>query len=125
MITPTQNPHMVRVTVTLDPIDVALLDRLASLEGLNRSAELRSLLVQIRPMIRQTVEAFEAANRSRDTLSAAAAGASISAMQELLPEAERLQNAYLGVLARLEGLAAVSGIENDDEAPASNTGATT
>lgn len=120
--------NMMRVTVTLDPIDVDLLDRLAKLEGQNRSAELRSLLIQLRPMLRQTVAAFETAVRHRESLEAAAAGASISALQEIVPEAERLQNAYMGILARLEGLAAASGNPKDDgpdDAPASNTGATT
>lgn len=118
MITPA---HMVRVTVTLDPVDVDLLDRLGRLEGLNRSAELRSILGQLRPMLRQTVEAFEAASRVRDMLTD---GTKVSELETLLPEAQRVQDAYLGFLARLEGAAAVAGIEMPLEAPASNTGAT-
>lgn len=125
MITP---QNLSRVTVTLDPIDVDLLDRLGRLEGRNRSAELRSILAQMRPMIRQTVEAFEAASKARDMLTDQAKTSTVSQLETLLPEAQRVQDAYLGFLARLEGAATVAGIEfplsDDDDAPASNTGAT-
>jgi hypothetical protein len=111
-----------RVTVTLDPVDVQLLDRLAALEGLNRSAELRSILAQLRPMLRQTVEAFEAALAARDMLSRSAQEANISRMQELLPEAQRVADSYLGFLARIEGEAAVAASLRDDDPRPSNHG---
>lgn len=106
MITLVQDDKLVRVTVTLDAVDVALLDRLAALEGLNRSAELRGMLAQLRPVLRATVEAFEAAARQRSQFDAAAAELEISKLQQMLPELERMQEAYLGGMARLEGLAA-------------------
>ena len=104
MITPERN--MARVTMTLDPIDVDLLDRLAVLEGSNRSAELRSILVHLRPMVQATVAAFEAAMRTRTELGLAAAQASALELQELVPEVERLQAFMVGSMARLEGAAA-------------------
>lgn len=121
MITPEENK--VRVTVTLDPVDVELLDRLAALEGLNRSAELRSLLAQVRPMLRQTVEAFEAALAARELLTTEAAQTSVSQMQKMLPEAQRVQDAYLGFLARLEGEAAAA-LASADPRPSSHGGHT-
>ena len=111
MITPAEN--MVRVTVTLDPVDVDLLDRLGRLEGLNRSAEIRSILTQMRPMLRQTVEAFEAAASARDLLTAVASAAQVSQLQQLLPEVQRVQDAYLGFMARLEGESAAAEAASD------------
>lgn len=113
---------LIRVTVTLEAADVELLDRLAELEGLNRSAELRGLLAQLRPMIRQTVEAFSAAHRYRETLDRAAADVPIGQLEELLPEVERLQAAYLGALARIEGLAAASAAHAGEDPRPSNHG---
>lgn len=121
MITPTKS-NMMRVTVTLDPEDVDLLDRLAVLEGQNRSYELRTLLEQLRPTLWATVLAFEAAKKQRDELDQAAAKATLSQLQAMQPEAERMQTAYLGAMAKLEGL--MTATEGDDPAPASNTGAT-
>lgn len=97
---------VMRVTLTLDPVDVELLDRLAELEGSNRSAELRSMLGQLRPMLRQIVEALEAAMRTRDEFALEAGKVALSEFGELLPEVDRVQNAMLGALARLEGSAA-------------------
>ncbi len=121
----THNRNLTRVTLTLDPVDVELLDRLAALEGLNRSAELRSMLGQLRPVLRATVEAFEAATRQRDALEAAAGQVEISKLQQLMPEAERISGAYLGALARIEGLSAAEAARDDDADPRpSNTGVT-
>ena len=117
-----QNPeNMYRVTVTLDPRDVDLLDRLGALEGTSRSAQLRSVLEQLRPVLTATVTAFEAAGRQRDALEAAASLVEVSKLQRLIPEAEKLNSAFLGVLSRIEGMAAA---DAEPEAPASNTGAT-
>lgn len=110
-----------RVSVTLDPIDVDLIDRLARLERLNRSEELRSILIQLRPMLQATVSAFETAEAQRDILSQKAAEMSISSLEALLPEVEKLGDFYLGIMSRLEGAAAASAA---GAAPASNTGAT-
>lgn len=96
-----------RVTLALDPVDVDLLDRLATLEGSNRSAELRSMLRDLRPMLQQVVEALEAALRTRDEFSQAAGAVAAAELLELVPEVQRLQNVMLGSLARMEGAAAV------------------
>lgn len=121
-------PHhrnLVRVSLTLDPIDVDLLDRLGKLEGLNRSAELRGMLAQLRPMLRQTVEAFEAASAARDMLTAEAAEVKVSELEQLLPEVQRVQDAYLGFMARLEGeSAAASAAEGLDPRPSNHGGHT-
>lgn len=121
MVTHNEN-GLVRVTVTLDPTDVDLLDRLAALEGLNRSSELRSILSQMRPMLRQTVEAFEAALKARDMLGDTARGSSFGQISALLPEAQRVQDSYLGFLARLEGEAAVAATLGDEDPRRSNHG---
>ena len=119
-----ENPGMKRVTMTLDPIDVDLLDRLAALEGRNRSEELRSILVEVRPMLAATVEAFEAALRQRDAFDQKAREAAVSGLMAVLPEVEALSRQYMGALSRLEGRAAATAAASDDEAPGSNTGAT-
>jgi hypothetical protein len=119
----TQNDNgLVRVTVTLEPVDVDLLDRLAALEGLNRSSELRSLLSQLRPMLRQTVEAFETALKARDMLSESARASTLRHINSLLPEAQRVADSYLGFLARLEGEAAVASSRAAEDPRPSNHG---
>lgn len=123
MVTPN---GIVRVTVALDPADVELLDRLAALEGSNRSAELRGILAHLRPMVRSVVEALEAALRTRDEFARVAGEAAAAELLELVPEAVRVQNAMLGAMARLEGAAAARAIVDDDqddeEPPSSNHG---
>jgi hypothetical protein len=119
----THKRSLVPVTVTLDPIDVDLLDRLAALEGVKRSAELRGILMELRPMLRQTVEAFEAAERARDMLTAEAAQIQVSNLDALLPEVQRVQEAYLGFMARLEGEMAAAE-ELDDPRPSNHGGHT-
>jgi len=122
MITPSRS--LVRVTVTLDAEDVELLDRLAAIEGLNRSAELRSMLGQLRPMLRGSLAAFEAAAQQRDRLDEAAAAALPESLLALLPEVERLQNAYMGAMARIEGAAAAAAATDDDPRPSNHGGHT-
>jgi len=112
-----------RITVTIDPIDLDLLDRLARAEGVNRSQELRSILEGIRPMLIATVDAFEAALRQRDAFDEKAAQMAVQGLQVLLPEVEALQRAYIGAMARIEGAEAAEGAQLEN-APASNTGAT-
>lgn len=116
--------NLIRVSLTLDPVDVDLLDRLGRLEGQNRSAEIRSILEQFRPMLTATVEAFEAAHNQRLQLDEAMSSAALSQIEILMPEAQRLNDAYLGALSRLEGAAAAAEAAAAPEAPASNTGAT-
>ena len=112
-----------RVTVALDPVDVDLLDRLARIEGSNRSAELRSVLRELRPVLQQTVSAFEAALKTRDEFAAkVAAYASATEVQELMPEVERLQSVLLGSLARLEGAAAAREAAAGQDPRSSNHG---
>lgn len=108
---------MTRVTVTLEREDLELLDRLAALEGSNRSAELRSMLASVRPMLKATVDALEAANRTKDTFYQQAAELALGDLTAVLPEVERLHTQYLGALSRLEGAAA-------SRPPSSNTGVT-
>lgn len=124
MIT-SENLGMKRVTMTLDPIDVDLLDRLAALEGRNRSEELRSILIEVRPMLAATVEAFEAALRQRDAFDEKAREAAVSGLLAVLPEVEALSRQYMGAMSRLEGgAAAAAALDGDGQAPGSNTGAT-
>lgn len=124
MIT-SENPGMKRVTMTLDPVDVDLLDRLAALEGRNRSEELRSILTEVRPMLSATVEAFEAALRQRDAFDETARGAAVAGLSALLPEVEALSRQYMGAMSRLEGQAAAAeAIQDDEKPPSSNTGVT-
>lgn len=92
-----------RVTLTLDPVDVELIDRLAALQGINRSEQMREFLANARPMIRQTVETLEAALRSRDDLLVTIGEASLAGLAELMPEVERVQDSVLGAMSRLEG----------------------
>jgi hypothetical protein len=113
----TYNRNLARVTLTLEPVDLDLLDRLAALEGLNRSQELRSIMAQFRPMLRSTVEAFEQALRQREKLSEAAVSASVARLQELAPEVEKMRDSYLGMMARIEGLSAAHAVQEEVEDP--------
>lgn len=117
-----KQPGLVRVTVTLDHVDVDLLDRLARLEQQNRSQELRGILLHLRPMLQSTVESFEAALRQRDKFDQAAAAAAIAGLEELLPEVEELSRRYLGAMARIEGQQAA--MEAPDPRPSNHGGHT-
>lgn len=119
MVTPHRN--LIRVSLTLDPVDVDLLDRLGKLEGRTRSAEVRGILQEFRPMLQATVEAFEAAHEQRLKLDDAMARAAVNQLEAVMPEVEKLQQAYLGALSRIEGAATANAAGT---APASNTGAT-
>lgn len=99
---------MIRVSLTLDPYDVDLLDRLAKVEGRTRSAEVRDILNEFRPMLEATVVAFESALDQRIKLDEAMAAAAIEQLEAVMPEVEKIQNAYLGALSRLEGAAAAN-----------------
>lgn len=107
MIAP-EKPNLVRASLTLDPADVDLLDRLAALEGKNRSYELRSILTAARPMLTATVQALENAQAQRDRLNAAVASGAIGDLERLMPEVEKINAAYVGALSRLEGAAAAA-----------------
>jgi len=104
-----------RITVSIDPEDVDLIDRLAALESKNRSAELRGLLRAVRPTLKATVEALEAAERAKGNFYQQAAEVALEDLTEVLPEVERIHSAYLGAISRLEGAAA-------QEPPGSNHG---
>ena len=106
--------------MTLDPIDVDLLDRLARLEGQNRSAELRGLLLQVRPVLRATVAAFESAVSQREKYDVAAAEVALRDAEALIPEADRLARQFLGAVSRIEGAAAAA----EQNPRSSNTGVT-
>lgn len=105
MITP-RPAGVVRVTVSLDPLDVDLIDRLAKAEGSNRSEELRAMLLNLRPMLKATVEAFETASAQRERLDQVVLDAGLQDLEALLPEVEKLRRAYLGAVSRIEGAAA-------------------
>lgn len=107
MITPVKE-NMLRVTLTLDPVDVDLLDRLAALEGANRSQELRGVMLQLRPMLSATVVALEGAQRQREAFDRAAAEVAVTELEAVMPELEKAQRAYLGAMAKLEGRAAAA-----------------
>lgn len=111
MVLPDETKLM-RVSLTLDPVDVDLLDRLAKLEGANRSIEVRGILESIRPTLRATVEAFEAAIQQRDEFVKKTAQQGLEDLQELMPEMERIQTTMLGALSRLEGAATARAAEN-------------
>lgn len=111
-----------RVTVALDPVDVDLLDRLAALEGSNRSAELRSMLGSVRPIMKQVVESLESALRTRDEFTKAAGVAAVGELLELMPEVNRIQSTMIGALARLEGAAAARAANDPDPRPSNHGG---
>lgn len=113
---------VIRVTLSLDPVDVDLVDRLAALQGSNRSEQIRIFLGEARPMLRQTVEMLEAALRQRDQLTAVFSEAQITGFSALLPEVERVQDAVLGSMSRLEG--ALAAHEAADPRPSNHGGHT-
>lgn len=96
-----------RVTLALDPVDVDLIDRLARVQGLNRSEQVRELLGELRPTLRQAVETLEAALRQRDEFLALVAEGEVVGLAELLPEVNRVHDTVVGAMARLEGALAV------------------
>lgn len=103
-----EKSNLVRVSLTLDPEDVALLDRLAVLEGKNRSFELRSILANVRPVLTVTVNTIEAAMRQRQQFDEAVASGALGDLEALMPEVEKMQATYLGAMSRLEGAAAAA-----------------
>lgn len=121
MVTPN---GVVRVTLSLDPVDVDLLDRLAALEGSNRSAEVRAVLLQLRPMLAQAVTMFEAALAAREKFTEVIANTDyVGTLTEVGPEIERLTATLLGSMARLEGAAAAAA-ESEDPRPSNHGGHT-
>lgn len=113
---------VIRVTLSLDPVDLDLVDRLATLQDLNRSEQFRQILASARPMFRQTVETLEAASRQRDDLLRIFGEAEVLGLSELAPELDRVQGAVLGAMSRLEGALAV---EASKDPRASNHGGQT
>lgn len=101
-----------RVTVTLDPADLDWIDRLAALEGKNRSEELRTLFAQLRPGMRATVLAMEAALKARDKIAPAAMQAAVDQLAGLLPDAEGVGGDYLAAMARIETLAVAADVRD-------------
>jgi len=96
----------VRVTLTLDPADVEMLDKLAELEGSSRSAEVRSMLAALRPSIRAVIAAIDAASVARSELTEAAARTGAEELERLMPKLGELQGQVLGALAQIEMTAA-------------------
>lgn len=95
-----------RVTLSLDSEDVELLDRLAVLRALNRSEQFREILARARPMLRQTVEVLEGALEQRDAWLNTFTEVDVLGMEDLMEEVDRVQNAVLGSMSRIEGAAA-------------------
>lgn len=89
-------------TLTFDSVDVDLLDRMAAVQGGNRSAVLREILAEFRPMFRQLVETLEAAQRQKDQFLESVGASALAEMLALEPEVEKIQNAALGAMARAE-----------------------
>jgi len=108
-----ESEYVKRVTVALLPKHVDVLDRLAKLDDSNRSEQLRQILDSLYPTIEATVKAFEAAQAQKNEFEAKYAQIAVSDLEALRPELEKMQNAYLGAIARLEGhLAANDAGEN-------------
>lgn len=118
MITPDRE-NKVRVSLTLDRVDVDLLDRLAALVDSNRSEQVREMLQQVRPMMQATVQAFEAAESQRSQLFAAVTNTTSAELDAILPDVERISSQFLGVIARLEGYAAASAADSEAADPRS------
>jgi len=117
MVTPQDN-GMARVTVTLLPEDVQMLDRMAAIQGTSRSAELRDIIDAARPVYTGIIAAFESAIAQKSRMDQAIMAATEGDLVRIAPELEKIQETFLGVMSRLEGAAAAA------DAPASNTGAT-
>lgn len=94
-----------RITVTLEKVDVDLLDRLAALDGSNRSAQLRGMLQAARPALEATVGALEAANRTKEAFLSQTAEYVLGDLPGVLPEVEKINQTILGAMSRLEGAA--------------------
>lgn len=104
---------VVRVSLSLDPVDVDLLDRLAALEGSNRSEQVRLLLGQARPSIRQVVELLEQAVHQRDEFLSLLGEVAVKDFEPLLPELEQIQNQLIGAMSRMEGALAARSAADD------------
>lgn len=108
---------IVRFTASVEPEDLDLLDRLARLDGTNRSEQLRVILSSLRPTLSATVKVLEKAERTKQNFLNQVSENALGDLNDVLPEVERISNTIIGAMARLEG-AMVS------KPPASNTGAT-
>lgn len=115
-----ENGNKVRVTLSLDPIDVALLDRLAALVDSNRSAQVREMLEASRPFLAATVEAYERAVQQREGFVKSATMATLAELEAIAPDVEKMGELYLGAMSRLEGAAAAA--EGEDPRPSNHGG---
>jgi ABC-type transporter Mla subunit MlaD len=98
-----ETEYVKRVTVSLEPKHVDILDRLSRLDDSNRSEQLRQILNSLFPVLEATVTAFEAAEAQKNAFEAQYADLAVSDLQALIPELEKMQKAYLGAMSRLEG----------------------
>lgn len=103
MITQDGGGELVRVTLTLNRVDVELLDQLAALEGSNRSAEVREILTGMRPSIAGVIRAFHAAAKAKEQLQTQLLAATASDLDAIRPDIEAIQQRFVGLVARLEG----------------------
>lgn len=103
---------LTRVTLSLDPVDVDLLDRLSAVSGSNRSEQMRAFLLELRPVMQKTVETLEAALRQRDALLKTVSEADLSGLSDLIPEVQRVQDAVVGAMSRIEGKIAAAEAED-------------
>jgi uncharacterized membrane protein len=95
---------------------VDLLDRLAKAQGLNRSQQLRQFLGEARPMLRQAVEALEAAMQTRDEVLKHVGSTQLERLDAVMAEIEKTSDAALGALARVESAIAAreAGLSDDE-----------
>lgn len=94
------NRKLVPISVTLDPADIALLDRLAALDETSRSAALRTLLAGSRAALIEMVGILEDAVQARESLDETLAE---SVLTDFLPELQKLSNMMLATSAAIEG----------------------
>lgn len=97
-----------RVSLSLDPEHVELLDRLAAAQHSSRSAEVRTILEAARPVLESLVTTMEAVIHQKARVDEAIRGATEREVVGLMPEIERIQQTFLGVMSRLEGQAAAA-----------------
>jgi Arc/MetJ-type ribon-helix-helix transcriptional regulator len=106
---------LLRTSLTLPEEDVRLLDRLAALDGKNRSEMVRYLLAEMRPRITQLVDILEFALANRDALLTGIGESSMEELQLLIPEVEKIDAQIAGAMSRVEGALTASADQDQDE----------
>lgn len=99
---------MVRVTITLLPGDVELLDRVAALDGDTRSGLIRHMIESARPHLQNIAKAYGLLDQRRSDLEEALHSAGVKELEQIVPEVRELEAKTRGALAKLEGARAAS-----------------